>query len=357
MAEAVRWEQLQGWRAETPGCVTLECTVVTGFEEAALAEVRDVLGLAPESAIKHRGRVFLDIEEERVSEVLKLRTIDNVWIMLAVTPDFELESDPTAEASLAKLATLLPQLHWQRGIRVWRRIFQYAGPVLPEESAETPALADSPAFRCTCYRSGERHHFSSMDAARTLGGTIQDMFQWRVKMKDFDIEVVVNIDVNQVYWGLSLTHVSLFRRNIEFFGPTTLRATICSGLLKMANIQPGDVVVDPMCGGGSIPIEGALGYPGAFYMAGDLHELARNRTRDNVTALQTRSGRGLPLDTLQWDCTQIPLREASVDVFVTDLSTGKINAFWKTNKYSYCNIGGLAALVFVMTRTDQTPTS
>ena len=32
-----------------------------------------------------------------------------------------------------------------------------------------------------------------------------------------------------------------------------------------------------------------------------------------------------------------------------------INPYWKTNKYSYANIGGLAALVFMMTRTDKTP--
>ena len=33
-------------------------------------------------------------------------------------------------------------------------------------------------------------------------------------------------------------------------------ATICAGLLRYANIKPGEIVVDPMCGGGSIPIEG-----------------------------------------------------------------------------------------------------
>ncbi len=51
-----------------------------------------------------------------------------------------------------------------------------------------------PKFRCTCYRSGSGHSFSSMDAARSIGGAIQDKFQWKVQMKGFDIEVVVNID-------------------------------------------------------------------------------------------------------------------------------------------------------------------
>lgn len=47
----------------------------------------------------------------------------------------------------------------------------------------------------------------------------------------------------------------MHHRNIINFGPTTLRSTICYNLLKLANPKTGDIIVDPMCGGGSIPIE------------------------------------------------------------------------------------------------------
>ena len=59
-----------------------------------------------------------------------------------------------------------------------------------------------------------------------------------------------------MYFCLTLTKASLFKRTIKHFGPTTLRATICAALLRLADIKAGDVVVDPMCGGGSIPLEG-----------------------------------------------------------------------------------------------------
>ncbi len=49
------------------------------------------------------------------------------------------------------------------------------------------------SFRCTCNRAGQSHSFGSMDVARTVGGTVQDRFGWRVQMKDSDIEVVVNV--------------------------------------------------------------------------------------------------------------------------------------------------------------------
>lgn len=32
---------------------------------------------------------------------------------------------------------------------------------------------------------------------------------------------------------------------------------------------------------------------------------------------------------------------------------GKFNAYWKNTRQFYANIGGLAALVFLMTRTDK----
>lgn len=39
---------------------------------------------------------------------------------------------------------------------------------------------------------------------------------------------------------------------------------------------------DPMCGGGSIPIEGALNWPASLHLCGDHHDLAPPRTLANV---------------------------------------------------------------------------
>ena len=57
---------------------------------------------------------------------------------------------------------------------------------------------------------------------------------------------------------LQLTNDSLHRRNITHHGITTLRPTICHGLLRESNLDVGDIILDPMAGCGSIPIEGAI---------------------------------------------------------------------------------------------------
>lgn len=54
---------------------------------------------------------------------------------------------------------------------------------------------------------------------------------------------------------LSLTEISLHKRNITHYGLTTLRSTVAFNLLQVAKPQLGELIMDPMCGSGAIPIE------------------------------------------------------------------------------------------------------
>ena len=73
---------------------------------------------------------------------------------------------------------------------------------------------------------------------------------------------------------------------------------------RLADIQIGEIVCDPMCGGGSIPIEGALAYQNGFFIGGDNHELAVERTANNLKVFD----RKIQADSLQWDVTNVPLK-------------------------------------------------
>ena len=89
-----------------------------------------------------------------------------------------------------------------------------------------------PAFRVTCNRVGEHHNFDSMTAAANFGGAIYRYFGWNVEMKNFDIEVMLNIEDEEVTVGIGLTRESLHRRDIGHFGPTTLRPTLAYNMLR-----------------------------------------------------------------------------------------------------------------------------
>ena len=138
------------------------------------------------------------------------------------------------ESCLADLIATIHPLQWEKGLQVWNRIFDFKGTLYsskkdeeetaqevgekmpqpeeekedspsaqepekkpklsPKEEGEKNVISDLAKFRCTCYRSGEDHNFSSMEAAKEIGGAIQDKFLWKVQMKGWDIEVVVNIN-------------------------------------------------------------------------------------------------------------------------------------------------------------------
>ncbi|NWZ38623.1 THUM3 protein, partial [Brachypodius atriceps] len=185
-------------------------------------------------------------------------------------------------------------------------------------------------FRVTCNRAGDKHSFTSNEAARDFGGAVQEHFQWKADMTNFDVEVLLNIHNNEVVVGIALTEESLHRRNITHFGPTTLRSTLAYGMLRLCDPQPTDIIVDPMCGTGAIPIEGAAEWPYCYHIAGDNSPQAVKRAANNVSSLlrkheskDSSTALGVPLDIIQWDICNLPLRTGSVDIVVTDMPFGK----------------------------------
>ncbi|KAJ7999210.1 hypothetical protein DPEC_G00213090 [Dallia pectoralis] len=191
-------------------------------------------------------------------------------------------------------------------------------------------------FRVTCSRAGDKHSFSSNEAARDFGGAVQEFFQWKADMTKFDIEVLLNIHNVEVVIGIALTEESLHRRNISHFGPTTLRSTLCYGMLRLCRPQASDVILDPMCGTGAIPLEGAIEWEQAFYLAGDNNGMAVSRTVNNICHIQEKrlekgSTPGLPIDTVQWDLSLLPMRTSSVDIIITDMPFGKRMGSRKSN--------------------------
>uniref|UniRef100_A0A1I7XA82 THUMP domain-containing protein n=1 Tax=Heterorhabditis bacteriophora TaxID=37862 RepID=A0A1I7XA82_HETBA len=198
--------------------VEIYATVITGFETITYEEVRERF----RTEIKRgRGFVRFTIDVDKTAEVFKLRSPDNV---------FAIAYDDCVDR-----------------LRVLEK----------------------------------KHNFSSMDAARSLGAQVNNIFGWKPDMKNYDIEIVLNIRDNRVTVMIALNRMSLFKRNVCAYGPTTMRSTMCFCMISLAKPQPGEIIVDAMCGGGSISIEGTLSYPGCFFIAGDTHPKAIERCREN----------------------------------------------------------------------------
>ncbi|KAG7494869.1 THUMP domain-containing protein 3 [Solea senegalensis] len=346
--------------AESPQCpctdatsadiftVTIGATVPTGFEPTAAEEVKEKIGVDARIS-KDRGRIYFPVstdklfQEEALSEFQQLASklpwtnALEVWKLngalkkkkghrkggsgAKVKPNSETSDATTASAEQQELPEAVSVAEGQ--------ITSDGSPDVESGTQEeaTPK-AKLIKFRVTCNRAGDKHSFSSNEAARDFGGAVQDFFQWKADMTKFDIEVLLNIHNEEVVIGIALTEESLHRRNISHFGPTTLRSTLCYGMLRLCNPQPSDVIVDPMCGTGAIPLEGAIEFNSAFYIAGDNNDMAVKRTVNNVCHIQKRraekgSVSALPIDTVQWDLCSLPIRTSSVDIIITDMPFGK----------------------------------
>ena len=125
---------------------------------------------------------------------------------------------------------------------------------------EGEALADEKflLFRCSVNRVGKDQKMASDECARIFGGFINDVAGWDFNLTDYNCEIKGYMMGNTFQVNMALTNESLHRRNIVHHGLTTLRPTICHGMLRECNIETGDIVLDPMVGCGSIPIEGII---------------------------------------------------------------------------------------------------
>jgi tRNA G10 N-methylase Trm11 len=68
----------------------------------------------------------------------------------------------------------------------------------------------------------------------------------------------------------------------------------------------------------AVLFQGSLAFQNSYFICGDIHEKAVNRTKCNLDHLDFGSRRNC-VDVLHWDATSLVLRDSSVDIFITDL--------------------------------------
>lgn len=307
-----------------------EATVSTGLESIARDEVKDKYNI---DATTHQGRIWFS-SDQPVANLLRLRSICNLYVIIY---DKQLE-DNEMPANGGDLEPLLmkvgDQCDWKIGLEKWRQIFGHHWELSKLLVKNEDYHAEQPKFRVTCDRHGPRHNFTSTEVASVFGHVVDTKFGWPIKLKDFDLEVLVKFSINHLYVGFTLSEFALDRRNMVSLGYTTLRAATCYALLRVAKIQPGDILIDPMAGSGAIPVECCSSWNEEwlpYTMAGEIESKMVDKCRVNIDSLKGKQ----PNDIIQLDVTSLPFRDDSVDVFVSDLPFGKRHGSKRHNKVLY----------------------
>jgi len=206
----------------------LFATTVPGLEDVAAREVELLIGCRAQPDV---GKVFFQAPLEAVYRLnLAARTLHRVFIRLC-RESFEGLDD------LYRIAVGL----------------DYGDFIDPHQS-----------FAIRSERVGV-HCFTSMDVSRVVGQAVIDSHlasrgcRLRVDLDEPDVELYCLVRGGELIMGVDTTGRSLHRRWYRVYEhPAALKPTIASAMLMLSGWEPGEVLVDPMCGGATIPIEAAL---------------------------------------------------------------------------------------------------
>ena len=212
------------------GRLRLFATVINGLEDVAASEVERLTGRPASVDV---GKIFFEADEDAVFKLnFCSRVLSRVMILL-----YRGRMDPISLDSIYSAA----------------RSIDYTGLIDPDQS-----------FAVRARRSGE-HDFTSVDVASRVGGAVIDSYlrdagrRLKVNLENPDVEFICIVRGDEFIMGLNTSGEPLHKRHYRVYNhPAALNTTIASAMLMLSGWDGREPLLDPMCGGGTIPVEAAL---------------------------------------------------------------------------------------------------
>ncbi|NWW17634.1 THUM2 protein, partial [Falcunculus frontatus] len=192
---------------------------------------------------------------------------------------------------------------------------------LPSEgSGENPTTDEklSFSFRVSCRCSGALAKIlTSQEIGRAIGIALVKQCGWRADLRDPDIEIFVHLnDIHSVV-GIPLFRLPLANR--EYIKTAGLRSTVAWAMASLAEISAGALVLDPMCGLGTILLEAAKEWPEACYWGADISDSQLEGADGNIRT----AGLMDKIELLKASVKALPLPSESFDSVISDIPFGK----------------------------------
>jgi len=180
---------------------------------------------------------------------------------------------------------------------------------------EIPQMKDVEKFRVTSQRFGE-HGFTSIDMQRIAGEVFLEKYKKKVDLENYDLNIRFDLVGRFGYVGLQLTDESLYKRYEKAFNHTAaIKSTIAYGMIVLSSVKPGEAMLDPMCGSGTIVLEAASLFKDKVrIMAGDIDEKCVKGTMENARL----NGLEKYIEVKKMDATKLEEHVSSVDKIITN---------------------------------------
>ncbi|NXL81078.1 THUM2 protein, partial [Leptocoma aspasia] len=174
------------------------------------------------------------------------------------------------------------------------------------------------SFRVSCRCSGAiAKILTSQEVGRAIGIALVKQYGWHADLRDPDLEIFVHLnDIHSVV-GIPLFRLPLANR--EYIKTAGLRSTVAWAMASLAEISAGALVLDPMCGLGTILLEAAREWPEACYWGADISDLQLEGADGNIRT----AGLMDKIELLKASVKALPLPSESFDSVISDIPFGK----------------------------------
>ncbi|KAM8851557.1 THUMP domain-containing protein 2 [Synchiropus picturatus] len=187
-----------------------------------------------------------------------------------------------------------------------------------ESEDQTPQQSEEVSFRISCKCSGALSRcLSVQEISRALGCGLSRALDWKVDLKNPQLEVSVYLSDDLCLLGIPLTRLPLASRS--YMRTTGLRSTVAWAMGSLAAIQPGFWVVDPMCGVGTLLIEAAQEHQDVHFLGVDIDDGQLLKASENLAFADF----GNRIHLMKASSMALPLSSCSVDALICDLPFGR----------------------------------
>jgi 23S rRNA G2445 N2-methylase RlmL len=282
-----------------PPCYTV---VLPGLEAVAGEEITRDLG----GEVKRTGHGLVVFRVPEIDErLLRLRTTEDVFVLAWGTDKLSYRAE-----DLDRIR------RWTAREADWPRLLRLHHAVHPRPSGR-------PTYRLVTQMTGV-HGYRRLDAGKALAQGLAGKLpaSWRPAEENAAVEVWLTIHGATAVCGLRLSDRTMrHRRYKREHLPASLRPTMAAAMVRLAGAGPGQVVLDPMCGAGTILAEQLeVGWHGR---AGKVEVWGGDRDPAALRAAAANLRRLGPTLLARWDATRLPLPDASVDRVITNPPFGK----------------------------------
>ncbi|KAM4693634.1 U6 snRNA (guanine-N(2))-methyltransferase THUMPD2 [Discoglossus pictus] len=184
---------------------------------------------------------------------------------------------------------------------------------LPANTQSNPVT-----FRVSCRCTGANGKiFTTQEVGQVIGVSLIKHFGWKSDLRRPVLEVFVHLSDNYSVVGYPVMRHPLASR--EYIQRTGLRSTVAWAMTSIAEIRAGFVVLDPMCGVGTILLEAAKQWPDVRFLGVDINDAQLESAIYNIK----EAGLTDSVEFLNGSALGLPIRSESIDVLVSDIPFGR----------------------------------